>query len=163
MDRDLQQNDNQPPNTLFSSHDCKYCNLFLRELTKNNMLDSFNVVDVVKTPVDVSKVKVVPTIVINHQRVMSGREAFAWLENEKKGLVLGVSNYDVKDGFGGASSAFTYIEGDSAETVMSGAFSDIPVEERTVVDTSFSNPDVPANSALQDRIEAMKKERGMVN
>ena len=164
MDRDLQQNDNQPPNTLFSSHECKYCKLFLTELTKHNMLDNFNVVDVIKTPVDVSKVRVVPTIVINHQRVMSGRDAFAWLENEKKGLVQGVINYDVKDGFGYASSAFTYIEGDSAETVMSGAFSDIPVEERaTTANTTTPNSDVPASTALQDKIEAMKKERGMVN
>lgn len=165
MDRDLQQNDSQPPHTLFSSHECKYCKLFLKELTANNMLDNFNVVDVLKTPIDVSKVRVVPTIVINHQRVMSGRDAFAWLENEKKGLVFGVSNYDVKDGFGGASSAFTYIEGDSAENVMSGAFSDIPIEERTILDTaSISKSESPAGSTmLQDRIEAMKKERGMVS
>ena len=128
------------------------------------MLDSFNVVDVLKTPIDVSKVRVVPTIVINHQRVLSGRDAFAWLENEKKDIVLGVSNYEVKNGFGGASSAFTYIEGDSAETVMSTAFSDIPIDERSVVDTaSNSNFESPTGSLLQDKIEAMKKERGMVS
>ena len=164
MSRDLQQSDNQPPNTLFSSHECKYCKLFLNELTKNDLLDSFNIVDVMKTPVDVSRVKVVPTIVINHQRVMSGRDAFAWLENEKKGLVFGVNNYEVKGGFCGASSAYTYIDGDSAENVMSGAFSDIPVEERTVVDaSSIARSDASVDSALQDRIEAMKKERGMVS
>jgi glutaredoxin len=163
MDRDLQHNNNQPPHTLFLSHDCRYCKLFLKELTKHNMIDSFNVVDVIKTPVDISKVKVVPTIVVNHQRVMSGREAFAWLENEKKGAVLGVVNYDVKNGFGGASSAFTYIEGDSAENVMSSAFSDIPVEERTVADTTMPKSDASVDSELQDKIEEMKKERGMVN
>lgn len=162
MSRDQQQHDNQPPNTLFSSHDCKYCKLFLRELTANELLDSFNIVDVLKTPIDVSKVKVVPTIVINHQRVMSGRDAFAWLENEKKNTVFGVTNSDVKDGFSGASSAFSYIEGDSSENVISGSFSDIPMEERTM-DAPQVQSESPVDSMLQDRIESMKKERGMVS
>ena len=69
----------------------------------------------------------------------------------------------MKDGFGGASSAFTYIDGDSSENVMSGVFSNIPVEERTIANTTISNSDAPASAVLQDRIEAMKKERGMVN
>ena len=162
MDRDLQQNQSQPPNTLFSSHECRYCKLFLAELTKNQLLDSFNVVDVLRTPIDVSKVKVVPTIVINHQKVLSGRDAFAWLENEKKGIVLGVNNYDVKDGFGGASSAFTYIDGESSENVMSGVFSEIPIEER-VSESVHIESNSSAGSLLQDRIEEMKKERGIVS
>jgi glutaredoxin len=162
MNRVLDQKDAQPPHTLFSSHECKYCKLFLKELTTTNLIDSFNIVDVMKTPTDVSKVKVIPTIVINHQRVLSGRDAFSWLQNEKKNIVLGVNNYDVKDGFAGASSAYTYIDEQVSENVMSGAFAEIPIEERSSGETHVQQ-ESSGGSMLQDRIEAMKKERGMVS
>jgi hypothetical protein len=82
------------------------------------MLDQFNVIDIEKTPFDVSKVKVVPTIVVNNNRALSGREAFAWLQNEVKNIVLGVESF-------GMSSAFTYIGEDRSEVSMSSPFVDI--------------------------------------
>lgn len=110
--------ESSPQNTLFSSSTCKYCKLFMNTLNKNMMLDQFNVIDVEKTPFDVSKVRVVPTIVVNNNRALSGREAFAWLQNELKNMVTGVESF-------GVSSAFTYIGEDRSEVSMSSQFVDI--------------------------------------
>ena len=110
--------ESSPQNTLFSSSTCKYCQLFLNTLNKNMMLDQFSVIDVEKTPFDVSKVRVVPTIVVNNNRALSGREAFAWLQNELKNMVTGVESF-------GLSSAFTYIGEDRSEVSMSSHFVDI--------------------------------------
>tara|TARA_Y100000389_G_C17324028_1_gene444563 strand:+ start:567 stop:923 length:357 start_codon:yes stop_codon:yes gene_type:complete len=82
------------------------------------MLDQFSVIDIEKTPFDVSKVQVVPTIVVNNNRALSGREAFAWLQNELKNMVTGVESF-------GVSSAFTYIGEDRSEFSMSSHFVDI--------------------------------------
>ena len=48
------------------------------------MMNQFSIIDVEKTAFDVSKVKVVPTIIVNNNKALSGRDAFAWLQNEKK-------------------------------------------------------------------------------
>ena len=108
----------QPPNTLFSSSSCRYCKLFLTTLSANMMMEQFQVIDVEKTAFDVSKVKVVPTIVVNNNRAFSGREAFSWLQNEIANTVKGVESF-------GVSSAFTYIGEERAECSMSSPFVNI--------------------------------------
>ena len=65
------------------------------------MMDQFNVVDVEKTAFDVSKVKSVPTIIVDNNRALSGRDAFAWLMNAITNEVVGMDT---------AGSAFAYIE-----------------------------------------------------
>ena len=155
------ETDVHPPNTLFSSHQCRYCKIFLSEITRLNIIDTFNIVDVLRTPMDTSKVKVVPTIVINNQRVLSGRDAFAWLENEKKNIVIGVDATDVKDGFAGASTAFTFINDDSKQSAMSCSFSEISIEDR--VNTNKHVNIDNSNIQIQDRMEALKKERNLIS
>lgn len=155
------ESDIHPPHTLFSSHQCRYCKIFLSEITRLNIIDTFNIVDVLRTPMDTSKIKVVPTIVINNQRVLSGRDAFAWLENEKKNIVIGVDATDVKDGFAGASTAFTFISDDSAQSAMSCSFSDISIEDRTSTN-NHENTD-NSNMQIQDRMDALKKERNITS
>ena len=127
--------------------------MFLSTLNKNMMLDQFNVIDVEKTPFDVSKVKVVPTIVVNNNRAFSGREAFAWLQNELKNIVKGVESF-------GVSSAFTYIDEDRSEVSMSSQFVDIneaPIAsaEKHTVDSGRVATD------LDSAMDRLRAERAM--
>lgn len=139
--------------------------MFLQELNKAGLLESFTVIDVLKTPMDVSKVRVVPTIVLNHQRVLSGREAFGWLQNEKKNTIGGVESQDVKGGFGGTSSVFSYIEGENAfETSMSTSFTALedPEPSRDVQSNTGKGARVGGNDGgIDDRMAELKRERGM--
>ena len=77
--------------------------MFLNELNKHSMIDQFNVVDVEKTAFDVSKVKSVPTIIVDNNRALGGRDAFAWLMNRISTEVVGVDS---------RGSAFAFIEGE---------------------------------------------------
>lgn len=138
-----------PRNTLFSSSACRYCQLFLKELTKNFMLDDFNVIDVEKTVFDVSKVKVVPTIVVNNNRALSGRDAFAWLENELKNQVRGVDPH-------GTSSVFTFIGEDRAECTMSSQFADID----EIPHEPMNAPDALASSSQRREATAGRDTHG---
>ena len=145
--------DSSPQNTLFSSSTCKYCQLFLSTLNKHMMLDQFNVIDVEKTPFDVSKVRVVPTIVVNNNRALSGRDAFAWLQNEVKRMVTGVESF-------GMSSAFTYIDGDRSEVSMSSQFVDI-AETPTASSEKHSSDSDNIVSDLDSAMDRLKAERAM--
>lgn len=138
-------------NTLFSSSVCKYCTMFLNELNKNFMIDKFNVIDIDKTAFDVSKIKVVPTIVINNNRVFSGREAFSWLLNEIKVQVSAVETF-------GTSSVFTYIDTEKAECTMSSQFSDI---EEPIVTTTDRNTDKSMPVDLSAELSKLKIDRSL--
>ena len=142
-----------PQNTLFSSSTCKYCQMFMNTLNKNMMLDQFNVIDVDKTPFDVSKVTVVPTIVVNNNRALSGREAFAWLQNELKTMVTGVESF-------GVSSAFTYIGEDRSEVSMSSQFVDIN-EAPTASSEKHTADSGKVATDLDSAMDRLKAERAM--
>lgn len=142
-----------PQNTLFSCSTCTYCKLFLNTLNKHMMLDQFSVIDVEKTPFDVSKVKVVPTIVVNNNRALSGREAFAWLQNELKNMVTGVESF-------GVSSAFTYIGEDRSEVSMSSQFVDIN-EAPTASAEKHTADSGKAETDLDSAMERLRSERAM--
>jgi hypothetical protein len=146
-------NKSSPQNTLFSSSTCKYCQLFLNTLNKNMMLDQFSVVDIEKTPFDVSKVNVVPTIVVNNNRALSGREAFAWLQNELKNMVTGVESF-------GVSSAFTYIGEDRSEVSMSSHFVDIN-ETPTASMEKHTADSGKADTDLESAMDRLRAERAM--
>lgn len=156
-----------PPNTLFSSSSCKYCILFLKELNKNFLINEFNIIDVEKTAFDVSKVKVVPTIVVNNNRALSGRDAFAWLQNQLKSGVSGVESF-------GISSAYTYIGTDKAECSMSSMFVDVD-EAPGQTDLSYETENAGRHggqeasrggksdkeSDIQQRLAQLRQERGV--
>lgn len=113
------------------------------------MLDQFNIIDVEKTAFDISKVKVVPTIVVNNNRALSGRDAFAWLQNELKTLVSGVESF-------GVSSTFTYINEERCEYTMSSPYvniNDAPTasSEKHTADTGRVNTDI---ENAMDRLKA---------
>lgn len=145
-----QQNDS-PPNTLFSSSSCKYCKLFLTTLSANMMMDQFQVIDVEKTAFDVSKVKVVPTIVVNNNRAFSGREAFSWLQNEIKNSVTGVESF-------GISSAYTYIGEERAECAMSTSF--VKIEDSPEASAERHTKDDIRTDDVASAMERLKAERG---
>lgn len=117
------------------------------------MLDQFNVIDVEKTPFDVSKVRVVPTIVVNNNRAFSGREAFAWLQNELKKMVTGVESF-------GSSSAFTYIGEERSEVTMSSLFADIN-ESPTASAEKHTSDSGKVENDLDTAINRLKAERAM--
>lgn len=146
-------NKSSPQNTLFSSSSCKYCQLFLNTLNKHMMLDQFSVIDIEKTPFDVSKVQVVPTIVVNNNRALSGREAFAWLQNELKNIVTGVESY-------GVSSAFTYIGEDRSEVSMSSQFVNIN-EAPTASSEKHTADSGKVATDLDSAMDRLKAERAM--
>lgn len=136
-------------NTLFSSSSCRYCKLFMNTLNTHMMLDQFNIIDIEKTAFDVSKVRVVPTIVVNNSRALSGRDAFSWLQNEIATAVSGVESF-------GMSSAFSYISEERAEVTMSSTFVNIDETptasaERAPLDDGKSQGDV---ETAMERIKA---------
>tara|TARA_Y100000992_G_scaffold284807_1_gene235251 strand:- start:717 stop:1178 length:462 start_codon:yes stop_codon:yes gene_type:complete len=117
----MNNSNNSPPNTMFSSSSCKYCQIFLKELNKSFLINEFSIIDVEKTAFDVSKVKVVPTIIVENTRALSGRDAFSWLQNQVKNAVVGVET-------SGISSVFSFIENDSishGQCVMTQNFAQI--------------------------------------
>jgi len=117
------------------------------------MLEQFSVIDVEKTPFDVSKVIVVPTIVVNNNRALSGREAFAWLQNELKNMVTGVESF-------GVSSAFTYIGEDRSEVSMSSQFVDIN-ETPTASSEKHTADSEKGATDLDSAMERLRSERAM--
>lgn len=124
--------DSAAPHTLFSSSSCKYCVMFLKELNKHSMMALFNVIDIEKTAFDVSKVRSVPTIIVDNNRALTGRDAFAWLLHRISNEVSGVE---------GTSSHFSFIEGDGSgyECASSMSFahiSDIKEAAPEVADTA---------------------------
>jgi glutaredoxin len=140
----MEDKNNVPQNTLFSSSTCNYCKLFMKELNKNMMIDQFNIVDIEKTPFDVSKIQVVPTIVVNNNRVLAGRNAFAWLQNELKNMVTGVETF-------GVSSAFTYVDEKRGEYSMSSPYIDIQDTPTVTTEKHVSDsnkPDLDIESAM---------------
>lgn len=139
-----------PANTLFSSASCRYCQLFINTLNQNMMMEQFNIIDVGKTAYDVSKVRVVPTIVVENSRALSGREAFAWLKNQVESAVRGVESF-------GTSSAFTYIGEDRAECVMSSPFVNIEDAPEASVEQRSDRNNTEDVTAAMERLAQERK------
>lgn len=72
--------DEQPPqpHTLFVKKSCHYCTLLLQEMDAAGVSNEFHVVDVDEQPVD-PRVTHVPALIADHQHMMSGRDAVAWV------------------------------------------------------------------------------------
>lgn len=136
--------------TLFSSTKCKYCQLFLQTLNKHMMMDQFNVIDIDRTTYDVSKVKVVPTIIVTNNKALSGRDAFSWLQHEIDTSVSSVETY-------GTSSQYLYVGEDRAEFAMSSQF--VPIEESEMIPQVESKPVSNKEADLADAMARLKSER----
>lgn len=125
----------------------------MNTLNSSMMMDQFNIVDIHKTAFDVSKIKVVPTIVVNNSRALSGRDAFAWLQNEIKNMVSGVESF-------GTSSVFTYIDGDRAEYSLSSQYVSIDDAPTASSEKHANDSDKSQRgNDLQDAMERLKAER----
>ena len=70
------------PHTLFTRPDCKYCSLLLKEMDQGGVMSEFKVIDV--TQHNVPQVTHVPTLIADHQKQMTGREAISWILNHIK-------------------------------------------------------------------------------
>lgn len=117
------------------------------------LLEQFNIVDVEKTHYDVSKIKVVPTIVVNNNRAMSGRDAFAWLQNEVKNMVTGVESH-------GTSAAFTYLNDDRAECTMSTKF--VNINDVPEASSSSTKDDNGKNTDINTEMDRLQAERSLI-
>ena len=124
----------------------------MNTLNSAMMMDQFNIVDIHKTAFDVSKVKVVPTIVVNNNRALSGRDAFAWLQNEVKNQVSGVESF-------GTSSVFTYIDEDRSEYSISSPYVNIDDAPVASAEKHMSDNSKAPELDLQSAMERMKAER----
>ncbi len=116
------------------------------------MMNQFSIIDVEKTAFDVSKVKVVPTIIVNNNKALSGRDAFAWLQNEIKNQVTGVESF-------GISSSYTYITSDAptnSEFSMSSRFVDI---DEAPTASAERVPETEKAADLQSAMDRLKLER----
>ena len=105
--------------TLFVSRDCRYCELFIKMANDAGIYSEFRVVNVHTNTVDLTRVKSVPTLIADHQSVLTGRDAFAWLQNKIKESVQPMMYSDGKNGFDSMSSTFSFIEGNSEGIVNS--------------------------------------------
>jgi len=126
--------------------------MFMNTLNTSMMMDQFNIVDIHKTAFDVSTVKVVPTIVVNNNRALSGRDAFAWLQNEIKNMVSGVESF-------GTSSVFTYIDDDRAEYSLSTQYVNIDDAPSASSEKHENDSDNSRGSDLDDAMERLKAQR----
>jgi len=142
----------QKPHTIFVRHDCNYCTLFTKHLMGTDLERLFNIVDVERNPVDPRQVHSVPTIVVDHNTVYVGRDAFAWLLSELKRAITPMA-YDYSNSGTAVPSSI-----DGSETCMAPMSS-----------TNFTDPDpIPTTSAtaaattesIEARLTRMKAERG---
>lgn len=145
--------------------------MLLDEINRAGMISEFAIVDVLKTPIDVSRVRVVPTVIANHQKVFAGRDAFVWLANERRNAVLPATDHTTgckSEGFAPMSDTFSFIE-DRGEDVtpVSSAFTSIrdfeqrgdypPAAAAGVAEPAGGG----ASDPLSDRMAQMLQERGM--
>ena len=73
--------------TLFIKPGCNFCELFIKHIINTDIERSINIVDVTRVQVDPRQIHSVPTLVVSHQAVYVGRDAFAWLLHELKRVV----------------------------------------------------------------------------
>ena len=79
---------------LYQSHKCKYCGLLLKEIEENDLGEKFHSVNIHISDVP-SNVTNVPTVLIDRNTKLEGKEIFAWLKKLKpqsKGIVPIESN-----------------------------------------------------------------------
>lgn len=79
---------------LYHSHKCKYCGVLIKEIEDNNLGDKFNSINVHISDVP-SNVTNVPTVLIDRNTKLEGKEIFAWLKKlipQNQGIVPIESN-----------------------------------------------------------------------
>lgn len=164
----MQSRDAAPAHTLFTSTKCRYCTMLLDEINRAGMISEFAIVDVLKTPMDVSRVRVVPTVIANHQKVLAGREAFVWLANERRNAVLPSADHTPgckTDGFAPLSNTFSFIEDrDEDVTPVSSSFTSIRDFEQHAAGANLAGESAGgegAADALSDRMTQMLQDRGI--
>ena len=110
------------PHTLFMRGNCKYCSLILREIDAAELRGEFRIVDIDRDPVDITRIRAVPTIVADHQHMLQGRDAFAWVNNKKVNVVKAMPYSSGKCSWDSMSCAFTFIDenNNDIETTNSG-------------------------------------------
>lgn len=151
------QSDNAsvPPHTLFVKKSCRYCDMFVRVAEEIGISGLINTIDIDITPTDTDKIRSVPTVVVNHQRVFVGRDAFAWLQNEKE---TSVSPAFMGDDKGiGSSCTFTYVAQETdGEYEMSTSFLPLTPEEKS--NAGPTNKEYSSGD-LESRMQALQQSR----
>ena len=104
--------------TLYYSKQCPHCIQILNQLTDIKRLDSvIDKKDVSREDIP-NNIKSVPSLMVNNQNLLSGKDVFIWLEREKESSVnafeegFGNSTYSYVDTDGLASNqqSFTFLE-----------------------------------------------------
>ena len=101
--------------TLFVSSTCKYCSLFIKLINDSGITGEFRIVDIHNSPVDMSRIRVIPSIIADHQHLFSGRDAFSWLQNKIKDQIHPVLYSNGKNGFDKMSQLYAYIDDESPQ------------------------------------------------
>ena len=139
----------QKPHTIFMRKDCNNCNLFTKHLIGTDLERMFNIVDVERNPVDPRQVHSVPTIVVDHNTVYVGRDAFAWLLNELKRAITPMAC-----AYAGAMPAA--LDGSDA-CLLPMASSKFGEPEKIPESSADASA---ATESLEARLSRMKQERG---
>lgn len=139
----------QCAHTLFIRPDCKYSSMALAELERANVRTEFTVIDVTQTPTP--QVRNVPSVLADHQRMMEGREAIAWLLNYIKESPQCAPN---SCGFESMSNMFTFIDPSEDNThLTNSALSTV----YTAVDPDFKIDDSMASPPVVEGDDSMQR------
>lgn len=145
------------------SSKCKYCAIFLTKLNEHGLLEEVDIIDVLKTPIDVSKVRSVPTMVVDGQQVLVGRDAFGWLLRRIKSIPVDYMNSD------DMGCAFAYIPPGQAQqddnnnkkwaygSTMNVSHVGIDVPDAPL---SESLPSVDDGRSIDERLSQLRMQRG---
>ena len=116
------------PHTLFVKNGCRYCSLMMNEITQSDMQGEFHIINVDSATVDTSRIRNVPTIIADHQQMLEGRDAFAWLNNRKASAVQCMSYSSGKCAWDSMSQHFAFID-ENAGHLEPGEFVTVEVDE----------------------------------
>lgn len=156
------------PHTLFVKTGCRYCDMIRSEIQDADMESMFNVVDVDTAAVDRTRVRGVPCIFADHQSILLGRDAFAWVASKKAAVVRSAGYGNSWDSM---TAPFAFLDDQSSPAAMmtnsgmSTVYTKLDAcarggDDRAVTDCKTAPPQseraVAVNGAL-DRLVAERK------
>lgn len=154
------------PHTLFVQPHCRYCELIVREIEQAELTNEFNTVDITTTQVDTTRISSTPAIIADHQHLMLGRDAFAWINNRKENAVHCIPYSASKSctRWDAMSASFSFIEGGGdalTNTGMSNVYTGIDAVGATTppADSRAAND---AADPLTDALSRLQQERNAV-
>jgi predicted thioredoxin/glutaredoxin len=105
------QQEHVKPHSLYVSDRCEWSKKIQKDLMEAGLMDTFTVVSIESAKVPFPpQITSVPTILADNKQILTGKEAFAWIEREK---TKAVSTFDFAEASG---IGFSMVEDDSFAT-----------------------------------------------